>query len=270
MTYNTKQGFLTGLRVALEQNGVSDMSDILTDFRQHFDDGAAAGESEAQVCEKLGDVDEIVKQYISEMKENGKLPEDGDNYRDTQTADASGFGGETYGNYGQAQYQQPGQNYQNGQYGQYGSAQGGYTQYAAPQPQKFSPDGGSIAGLICLDILVYSWALPALAGVIFGGLYGAALGVGVSGLAVFISGIVSVFANIGGFVVTGFAPLSLIFLGIMLTALGVMLVIACIGATKGFINICIAVINQHSRVFAGHNVLNKIGSRRETREGTVQ
>ena len=66
MNYSTRIDFMNGLREALAKNGISDARDILLDFDQHFDDGIAAGETEAQVCEKLGDVEEIAKQYTSE------------------------------------------------------------------------------------------------------------------------------------------------------------------------------------------------------------
>ena len=66
MIYESKHEFMDGLRTALAENDVKDARDIMIDFEMHFDDGLAAGESEADICKKLGDVDELVKQYISE------------------------------------------------------------------------------------------------------------------------------------------------------------------------------------------------------------
>ncbi|MDE7233541.1 MAG: DUF1700 domain-containing protein, partial [Ruminiclostridium sp.] len=66
MTYQNKSAFIDGLKDALSRYGVSEQRDILLDFEQHFSDGAAAGETEAQTCEKLGDPEEIAKQYVSE------------------------------------------------------------------------------------------------------------------------------------------------------------------------------------------------------------
>lgn len=66
MTYQNKSAFIDGLKDALSRCGISEQRDILLDFEQHFSDGAAAGETEAQTCEKLGDPEEIAKQYVSE------------------------------------------------------------------------------------------------------------------------------------------------------------------------------------------------------------
>lgn len=241
MTYTNKSDFMNGLREALGRNDVRDARDILIDFEQHFDDGAAAGESEEDVCRKLGDVDEIVKQYISD-----------DDAPQTSTGtsapppDTSGFGADSNtANAGQPVYAQPA--------AQYGQAQ---------QNKPFSPDAGNVIGILLLDILIYSWALPALFGLIMG-LMGMTIGFIGTGVGIFFGGIAACFVDMTGIIVTGFAPLSLIFLGIMFMAFGGMLVIACIGAVKGFINICIAIINHHARVFAGHNIANKIGAKKK-------
>lgn len=66
MTYQNKSAFIDGLKDALLRYGITEQRDILLDFEQHFSDGAAAGETEAQTCEKLGDPEEIAKQYVSE------------------------------------------------------------------------------------------------------------------------------------------------------------------------------------------------------------
>jgi len=231
MTYNTKTEFLTGLRETLERNGIgiNDIRDILSDFRQHFEDGAASGESEADVCAKLGDVDEIVRQYISDnpthTTTSGSMPE------------ASGFGAE-------------------------GAPEQPYSQprYAEPVNQSPHADGGKIAGVICLDIFLYSWALPTLLSLIVA-LYSVAAAFSATGISLFAAGLISVGIDLGGILMTGFAPLSIAALGVMFIGFGGMLVIASIGATKGFINLIIAIINQHSRAFAGKNVAQKIGKR---------
>ncbi|MBQ3841959.1 MAG: DUF1700 domain-containing protein [Ruminiclostridium sp.] len=237
MICNTKSEFLTGLRIALENNNVTDTTDILTDFRQHFEDGEAAGETEAEVCRKLGDIDEIIKQYISE--DDAVISPANDFGAAQTTADSSGFGADT-------QYSAPPP--------QYGNVQ------TAAQPDSFRPSGGKIAGIICLDLFIYSWAIPTLASLIIS-LYGVTISFCASGLGVFIGGILSIFANMSGIIETGFMPVSLIFLGIMFMAFGGMLIIASIAATKGFINIIIAIINHHARIFSGHNVLKKLSKK---------
>lgn len=248
MICNSKTEFLTSLRIALENNNVTDRTDILTDFRQHFDDGAAAGETEAEVCRKLGDIDEIIKQYISEQPQQAQpgpqpQPQPQPQFQQQPTGgsmpDTSGFGAYS----GEAPYSQP--------------------RYAPPpQPQSSSPSAGKIVGVLLLDVLIYSWCLPALAGLIIA-LISVALSFAIIGPITLIGGIVGMFVDVSGLIVTGFAPVSLLFFGIMMTGFAGMLVIASINSVKGYINIIIAIINQHARAFAGHSVFNKIGCRRE-------
>ncbi len=234
MTYTTKTEFLTGLRETLERNNVTDMSDILSDFRQHFEDGAAVGESEEEVCRKLGDVDDIVQQYIADNPGVQSAP-----VQQTATSgdmpEASGFGAEGAG---EQPYSQP--------------------RYIPPQQQTPGADAGKIVGVLCLDLFVYSWALPTLFSLIIA-LMSITLAFGIVGLVCFFGGIVAIGAGFGGLIVTGFAPLSVACLGIMFIGFTGMLTVASVGSVKGFINLCIAIINQHGRAFAGRNVLDKIG-----------
>lgn len=233
MICTTKSEFLTSLRVALENSGISDRPDILSDFRQHFEDGEAAGESEAEVCRKLGDVDDIIKQYVTEDAE-----------QKASAPDTSGFGAET--DQTAATTAVP---------PQYGSVQN-----AAAQPQGFTPSAGKIVGVLCLDVFLYSWAIPALISLICS-LAAVALSFSVSGIVMTIGGLVSCFVTATGFISTGFAPISLVFLGLLFVGLGGMLVIATIGSVKGIVNLIITIINQHSKIFVGHKVLNKIGKK---------
>lgn len=247
MTYTTKTEFLTGLRETLERNNVTDLSDILTDFRQHFDDGAAVGETEEDVCRKLGDVDDIVQQYIADNPgaQRAAAPNTASQQAPTggDMPEASGFGAE-------------------------GGAQQPYSQprYVDPQPQQSGADAGKIVGVLCLDVFLYSWALPTLFGLIWG-LIGIAIGFSAAGFGLFIGGLIGTGASLGGLIITGFAPVSIVCLGVMFIGFAGMLVIASISAVKGFINLCITIINQHARAFAGKNVLNKIG--KKTREGAA-
>ena len=251
MKYNNKSEFLNGLREALGRYSVPDAREILIDFEQHFDDGAAAGESEAEVCEKLGDVEEIAKQYISDIdfSENESRA---DNSAAEQPS-ASGFGTET----GEAAQQ-----YSYGQ--QYGGAQNmqnaqNAQQYTAPQ-NSFSPDGGKVVGVICVDLLVFSWAIPSLLAVILS-FYSAVVAFGASGISVMVLGAVSSFADVTGILNTGLAPISCVLLGILLCALCGLLVLLCVQIGKGFCAIIRNIINWHSRVFVGRNVINKKNSK---------
>ena len=241
MTYNTRADFMNGLRQALAGSDIADTREILVDFDQHFDEGAAAGETEAEVCEKLGDVDEIVKQYISENSEQ-KCAKNSEHF-DPDELNVKKEGDDTA----------PGQQIPPNQ---------GFSQQNGGS---FNADAGNIIGLVCLDIFVLSWALPTLFGLIMG-LYGVTIGFAASGVALFIASIVLMFTGVSGIITTGFAPLSVMFCGTMMCGFAGMLVIASIAATKGFINLCIAIINLHTRAFAGHNVLNKIGSAKKEAE----
>ncbi len=252
MICNSKTEFLSGLRVALERNHITDTRDILTDFRQHFEDGEAAGESEQEVCRKLGDIDEIIKQYISEDAEVRKAS------APNTPHDASGFGADNGTSY-QAGPAAP-QPYSQQQYGQ-------QAQYNAA-PEAFQPSAGKIVGVICLDLFLYSWALPTLVSLIIS-LMAVAISFAVTGLAIFIVAIISCFVNMSGILVTGFASVSLIFLGLMISALAGMLVIASISSVKGFINLVIAIMNQHAKVFTGRKPFNKIGKGKKEAQQNV-
>lgn len=246
MKYNNKSEFLSGLREALGRYSVPDAREILIDFEQHFDDGAAAGESEAEVCEKLGDVEEIAKQYISDIDftENES--------KSASAADepvASGFGAEAQETVQQCGTADNTQNMQNAQTAQ--NAQ----RYTAPQ-RGFSPDGGKVVGVICVDLFVFSWAIPSLLAVILS-FYSAVLSFGVAGIATVVLGAVSSFADVSGILHTGLAPISCVLLGILLCALCGMLVLLCVQIGKGFCAIIRNIINWHSRVFVGRNVINK-------------
>ena len=265
MKYNSKTEFLNGLREALGRYSVPDAREILIDFEQHFDDGAAAGESEAEVCEKLGDVEEIAKQYISDIdfSENESRA---DNSAAEQPS-ASGFGAETgeaaqqysYGQqYGGAQNMQNAQTAQNTQNAQ---------QYTAPQ-NGFSPDGGKVVGVICVDLFVFSWAIPSLLAVILS-FYSAVVAFGASGISVMVLGAVSSFADVTGILNTGLAPISCVLLGILLCALCGLLVLLCVQIGKGFCVIIRNIINWHSRTFVGRNVINK-KNKNVNKEAAVQ
>ncbi len=269
MIYETKHEFMEGLRTALAQNDVKDAREIMIDFEQHFDDGIAAGESEADICRKLGDVEEVVKQYISD-------DDGGASANTANTANAAGNANTSGGiNTEKTVFdtEQP-QTAEKTVYdsGQNGGAQTGgnynYNNNSTNTSTVYTnvsgnnPDTGAIIIALCLDVFIYSWALPTLVGLIFG-LAGAAIGITVSGIATFFSGVFGFFFDVSAMVSTGLAPLSLLFLGITLTSLGGMLVVGTVSAVRGFINLCIAIINQHSRAFTGRRILNSIGKKKE-------
>lgn len=275
MKYNNKSEFLNGLREALGRYNVPDAREILIDFEQHFDDGAAAGESEAEVCEKLGDVEEIAKQYISDI-DFAETESKAETPSNAEQPSASGFGaetGEAAQQYSYGQQYGAGQNMQNPQAAQTApNMQNAQTapnaqQYAAPQ-NGFSPDGGKVVGVICVDLFVFFWAIPSLLTVILS-FYSAVVAFGVSGISIIVLGAVSSFADVTGILHTGLAPISCVLLGILLCALCGLLVLLCIQIGKGFCAIIRNIINWHSRVFVGRNVINK-KNKNVNKEAAVQ
>ncbi len=230
-----KSAFMNELTRSLNEYGVSDAREILLDFEQHFEDGIAAGETEDEVCEKLGDPVEIAKQYMPEMEI--KVEE-----KETKQ---SAFDSNKY------------------------SQAGTQTQTPPPAPQKqgFSPDGGKVAAVLLIDVFVLSWALPSLISVIFG-LYGCTIGMGAGGIGAFIGGIVMNFIDTSTWFFTTLSPISTMLFGVMLMALCAMLVVASIAATKGCINLCKRLVNWHSETFAGKKVC-KIKEKENDIWGTV-
>ncbi len=218
----TKIIFMDKLRASLSEYGVTDTREIMLDFEQHFEDGEAAGETEAQVCEKLGDPEEIAKQYIS----------DADIFEEKKTepkTEASGFDSSAF------QKEEP-------------QAQTTYTQSGG-----FQVDAGKVVLILLVDFLVFTWALPSLISLVCS-LYGITVGVGVSGIAVLIAGILMNFMDTSTWLFTTLSPISTSLFGVVLMAATPLLVIASIAATKGTINIFKHIINWHSMTFAGHKV----------------
>ncbi len=239
MTYTSKEQYINALIRALTRCGVTDTREILTDFEQHFADGAAAGETEEQTCVKLGDPEEIAEQYISEGFQ-ADSPE--------QTASASGFGADPFGGASAQQTQQA------------QTAQTIPPVQQAAQTASFSPDSAAIVGILCVDIFVFSWTLPTLMSIIIA-FYSCVAGLFFAGLGVFIGGVALGIVGSLTWLTTSFSAVSTALLGVVLASGALLLTGACVAAGRGFVNICISIINWHSRVFAGKNVLNKIGKK---------
>ena len=232
-----KASFMNSLSERLKEYGVTDTREILLDFEQHFEDGIAAGETEDEVCSKLGDPNEIAKQYIPDMELS-----DIDKKTETKPAPIpepvnDGFDTHSYN--------------------------------AVPPPppvqnQGFQPDAGRIIGIIVIDLFVLSWVLPSLISLIFG-LYGCTVGFGTGGILTFIGGIIMNFLDTSTWLFTTFSPLSTTLFGVVLMSLSSLLVIASIAATKGTINIFKRLINWHSEAFIGKKVC-KINKKDNTGE----
>ena len=62
----TRADFLTRLKRGLVGMPTSAAADILNDYEAHFDDGAEAGRSEAEVAEALGDPERLARELKAE------------------------------------------------------------------------------------------------------------------------------------------------------------------------------------------------------------
>ncbi len=69
MTYNTKAEFMAALKSQAEKYSLS-FGEMAEDFERHFSEGEENGETESEICAKLGGPVEIVKEYVGENSEN--------------------------------------------------------------------------------------------------------------------------------------------------------------------------------------------------------
>ena len=69
MTYNTKAEFMAALQREALRCSLR-FEDMAEDFERHFSEGEKKGEPESEICAKLGDPVEIVKEYVGENSEN--------------------------------------------------------------------------------------------------------------------------------------------------------------------------------------------------------
>ncbi len=64
MIAENKAEFLEQLGVELKRLGVEDASELMTDFEEHFAEGARRGLSEAEICRELGNIREIARSCL--------------------------------------------------------------------------------------------------------------------------------------------------------------------------------------------------------------
>ena len=226
MICKNRQEFMSTLREALTSYNVTDINDILDDFGRHFEDGYKAGETEEEVCVKLGDPEEIARQYAGEEELGRKRAAhiDPDKEKYENEAPEGGFKSAPDTGY---------------------AAGGGFTARI-----------GDIIGLLCVDLFVLTWAIPTLGGLVTG-LCGISVGMLLSGIATMISGSLSAVFDMSWIFESGLSSVSCVFLGIFLISVGGLLGIASLSAIRGFVNFIIGIINWHARALTGHNILNK-------------
>lgn len=268
--FQNKNEFMQALREELAKRNISDTRDILLDFEQHFADGISTGLTEAEVCGKLGDLGEIVSQYQDEAAEMNSCravepiaaatSENAAASHTTENKQADN-GGFSANDYGAAQSTAQGAGYGavqgTAQGAGYGTAQQGGTGTAV--------NVGGLIGAVCVDVFVLSWALPALIGVICA-FFSIPIAFGVTGLASLFCGFFGQLSNVISFV-SPFGAMSNIFFGLMLMALSGLGVLLSIVIVKGFIGIIINIINWHSRLIVGRNVINDFGGKRTQAQG---
>jgi uncharacterized membrane protein len=228
--YRTKQDFMEALEKELGRLGITDKSEIIADFELHFADSAAQGLSEVDICAKLGSISEIAKQYaedeiypviaVEPIEPNAahSVPQDEEPSSHKQT----------------------------------------YTDYENSGikfnfPKSDNINGGGLLAVICVDIFILSWAIPALFGIMV-----AFLAVP---FALVVSGIVTM---VGGAFGTGFfgffSPfpgLVTFFAGLLLLSLGGLFALVGAAFIKLFIKVIRAVIDWHGNMIFGRPVFKK-------------
>lgn len=77
-TFKTRKDFMAALEKELKNFNVSDKTEILGDFDQHFEESLSKGLSEEEICQKLGNIDEITeiaRQYAEDATDIYYRPE---------------------------------------------------------------------------------------------------------------------------------------------------------------------------------------------------
>jgi len=237
--YRTKEDFMEALEKELVRLGITDKSEIIADFELHFADSTAQNLSEAEICAKLGSISEIAKQYAEDEIYPVVAVE--------TTPSASPpplHGGESP----PPQQEEPQNNIPPPQ---------SNTDYENSgirfNKSNSNIDWGGLIAVICIDIFVLIWAIPALGGIIFG-LLAVPFSLVVSGLVIMIGGIFST-----GFL--GFqSPLPglvTFFLGLMLLSLGGLFGLLGVQLIKLFVKLVKIIIDWHGKMITGKPVFKK-------------
>ncbi len=233
--YTSKAQFLEALKSELLKRNITD-SEILEDFEQHFNIGLSEGLTEAQVCEKLGAPAEIANQYVPDgYAENvsNTANQTNNNVNYNQSANNS------------AQAQQTGfaeNNYN------YNSSN---TNTATTQNNtNDNMDAAKIAGVVCLDVFVLSWAIPTLFSLLIG--YWAVM------ISFFVTPVVMIISIILGsqffgsmIFVSMLTPAAGIFAALILFGIALIMSAFCISIWKGFGKLMQAIGRLHYEVFTG-------------------
>lgn len=136
------------------------------------------------------------------------------------------------------------------------------------QNKNNAPDPGKIVGVLCVDLFVFSWAIPSLASLVTA-LFACAFSLGVTGITTFVGGMMMGVTDVSAWFTSGFSPVSTVLLGALMISGCVLLALASIRAATGFVNVILRIVNWHSRAFVGRNVCTLMGKKYRQGGNTV-
>ncbi len=228
--YTSKAQFLEALKAELLKRNITD-NEILEDFEQHFNIGLSEGLTEAQVCEKLGAPAEIANQYAPEGY--------AENVSNTANANQTNNNAD-YNQTQQTSFAENNYNYNNAN-----------TNTATPQNNtNDNIDVAKIAGVVCLDVFVLTWAIPTLFSLLIS--YWAVM------ISFFVTPIVMLIHIFLGTQVFGsmilvsmLTPTAGIFAALILFGIALIMSAFCVSIWKAFGKLMQAIGRLHYEVFTG-------------------
>jgi uncharacterized membrane protein len=69
-----KNKFLRTLSAGLMKHGIDDYADIIRDYENHFDSELAKGKTEEEIARELGDIKQIIKEYVQNYDKPKQKP----------------------------------------------------------------------------------------------------------------------------------------------------------------------------------------------------
>ncbi len=184
--------------------------EMAEDFERHFSEGVKNGESESEICAKLGDPAEIVSEYAAENSNTAAHENTAGMYVNEPAHKA------------QENRQTPINN--------------------------VSPNGGMIAGVILLDLLVLDWAIPTLASLV-AAYIAVAFSFIVSGALNIVAAFTPLIAD--SLTTVMFGGLFNVFAGLAVLGLGGIMAVFVPNILKGFVGMIKSIGRLHVRAFTG-------------------
>ena len=228
--YYTKAQFLEMLKAELLKRGITD-NEIIEDFEQHFNIGLSEGLTEAQVCEKLGAPAEIANQYAPEGYTEGA----GNTQNINQTNSNVNHNQTQQGAFAENNY-----NYNNSN----------VNTATFNNDQGSDVDGGKIAAVICLDVFVLVWAIPALFSLLIS-YWGVMISFFVTPIVMIISIIFGSYFVGAPIIISTLTPAAGIFAALILFGIALIMSAFCVDIWKGFGKLMQAIARLHYETFTG-------------------